>query len=227
MWLVAPVGHDEVTSRGAGGLPVSQTDLPSGSVTFLFTDIESSTRLARMLGAGYRAVLVDHRRLVLQALSGRGGVALSTEGDGLFVAFSDAADAVAACVEAQVALSEHEWPTREAQPSVRMGLHTAEVEPVSGEYTSPEVHRAARIAAAAHGGQVLCSEASAGAAGDLDDGVWMLDLGLHRLRGFDDSERMFQVVAPGLERHFPHLRTLASSPHNLPGMPTSFVGRAA
>jgi len=196
-------------------------------VTFLFTDIESSTRLARLLGSEYRQVLIEHRKLLLQALSNRGGVAMSTEGDAMFVAFPDAGDAVAACVDAQLALAGHVWPNTEARPAVRMGLHTGHAEPVSGEYTSPEVHRAARIAAAAHGGQVLCSEATVAAAGDLEDGMWALDLGLHRLRGFDDSERMFQIVAPGLERHFPHLRTLATSPHNLPGVATSFIGRVA
>ena len=110
---------------------------------------------------------------------------------------------------------------------MRMGLHTGHAIPAAGEYASPEVHRASRVATAAHGGQVLCSEATMLAAGELDDGAWMLDLGLHRLRGFDDRERMFQLVAPGLERRFPRPRTLATSPHNLPAAATSFVGRSA
>ena len=202
-------------------------DLPRGRVTFLFTDIEGSTRLARMLGGGYRPVLIEHRRILLAALSKCGGVPLFAEGDSVFVAFSDAGAAVRACIEAQRALDTHEWPTPESRPSVRMGLHTGHAEPVDGEYASPEVHRAARVASAAHGGQVLCSEATVIAAGELRDGTWMLDLGLHRLRGFDGSERLFQLVAPDLERRFPRPRTLATSPHNLPGVATSFVGRAA
>jgi predicted ATPase/class 3 adenylate cyclase len=204
--------------------------LPSGLVTFLFTDIEGSTRLARMLGGGYRPVLLEHRRILVGALSKGGGIPLFTEGDSVFVAFAHASEALLACAAAQHALAAHAWPTPEARPSVRMGMHTGQAVPVGGEYASPEVHRAARIATAAHGGQVLCSEATMLAAGAIDGGVtgegtWMLDLGLHRLRGFDDRERLYQLVAPGLERRFPRPRTLATSPHNLPGVATSFIGR--
>lgn len=204
-----------------------RNNLPSGLVTFLFTDIEGSTRLARMLGPGYRPVLLEHRRLLLRAFSPRGGRPLFTEGDSIFVAFDDASEAIAACAEAQRALADHEWLGLDAHPSVRMGLHTGHAVPSDGEYASPEVHRAARISAAAHGGQVLCSEATMRAAGELVDGAWMLDLGLHRLRGFDDRDRLFQLVAPDLERRFPRPRTLATAPHNLPGAATSFVGRSA
>src|SRR5690349_7877819 len=206
----------------------------------MFTDIEGSTRLARMLGEGYGRVLNAHRGVVRTALSNYAGAELFTEGDSFFVAFGDAASAVAACVAAQRALAEHPWPTADAAPRVRMGLHTGWATPVAGEYTSAEVHRAARVAAAAHGGQVLCSKATAqavatwspgpalrendlallgasvgggGASGEragihrqhrsaqaaLIDRVDLLDLGPFRLRGFDDEERLFQVVAPGLE----------------------------
>lgn len=204
-----------------------QRDLPTGQVTFLFTDIEGSTRLARLLGPGYRPVLVEHRRLLAHALTSNGGIPMFTEGDSVFFVFAHASDALAGCIAAQRALGTHDWPSPQSRPSVRMGLHTGCAEPDSGEYTSPEVHRAARIAAAAHGGQVLCSEATMQSAGDPPDGGWMLDLGLHRLRGFDDRERLYQLVADGLERRFPHPRTLATSPHNLPGVATSFVGRVA
>jgi predicted ATPase len=184
-----------------------------------------------MLGGEYRPVLLEHRRILVRALSKCGGVPLFTEGDSVFVAFARASDALRACIAAQHALAAHVWPTPEARPSVRMGLHTGHAVPVGGEYASPEVHRAARVASAAHGGQVLCSEATKLAA-DLDSrdtggGAWLLDLGLHRLRGFDDRERLHQLVAPDLERRFPRPRTLATSPHNLPGVATSFVGRAA
>lgn len=204
----------------------ARTSLPSGLVTFLFTDIEGSTRLAQMLGAGYRPVLTEHRRLLRRSLVGR-GAELFTEGDSFFVAFEDAGSALAACVDAQRALAAHEWPTDEAVPRVRMGLHTGQAEPVSGEYASPEVHRAARIAAAAHGGQVLCSAATARHAGVLPAEASLLDLGLHRLRGFDDRERLYQLVAPGLQRQFPRPRTARVASHNLPSAVTPFVGREA
>ncbi len=200
--------------------------LPTGRVTFLFTDIEGSTRLAQMLGAGYRPVLTQHRRLLRRALSAAGGTPLFTEGDSFFVAFADASAALAACAEAQRVLATHDWPTPEARPLVRMGLHTGYAEPHGGEYASTEVHRAARVAAAAHGGQVLCSAATARSAQHaLPEGAWLLEVGLHRLRGFDDRERLYQLVAPGLERQFPRPRTLDSAAHNLPSGVTRFVGR--
>src|SRR5579859_647557 len=190
------------TSRGAEVSPVSaRTHLPSGLVTFLFTDIEGSTRLAQMLGAGYRSMLTDHRRLLRRTVVDAGGNPLFTEGDGFFAVFPDARAALNGSAQAQRALAEHSWT--EAKPLVRMGLHTGEAEPAAGEYATPVVHRAARIAAAAHGGQVLCSAATAEHAGDAPDGSWLLDLGLHRLRGFDDRERLYQLVSPGLPRQFP------------------------
>ncbi|MGC9670178.1 ATP-binding protein [Planosporangium sp. 12N6] len=201
--------------------------LPNRLVTFLFTDIEGSTRLAQMLGADYRSVLMEHRGVLRRALSTGDGVELFTEGDSLFVAFADAAAALTACAAAQRALATHGWRDPQARPMVRMGLHTGHAEPVAGEYASPEVHRAARVAAAAHGGQVLCSAATAAAAGHLPTGVTLADLGLHPLRGFDGRERLFQLVAPGLDRDFPRPRTLDRSPHNLPAPTTSFVGRVA
>ncbi|MEV0395489.1 adenylate/guanylate cyclase domain-containing protein [Polymorphospora rubra] len=205
----------------------ARNHLPSGLVTFMFTDIEGSTRLAQMLGPGYRPVLSEHRRLLRSILSASDGVELFTEGDSFFVAFADAAAALDACLGAQRALASHDWPSPESAPRVRMGLHTGHAVPLSGEYASPEVHRAARIAAAAHGGQVLCSAATAQYAAPLPVGVSLLDLGLHRLRGFDDRERLFQLVAPGLERQFPRPRTADAVPHNLPTQITSFVGRQA
>ncbi|MFI7021424.1 ATP-binding protein [Micromonospora sp. NPDC049900] len=201
--------------------------LPSGWVTFVFTDIEGSTRLAQMLGSGYRPVLREHRRLLRRTIAATEGAELLTEGDSFFLAFGDAGAALTACLTAQRALGEHEWPTPEAAPRVRMGLHTGWAEPRDGEYASPEVHRAARVAAAAHGGQVLCSAATARHADPLPTGASLIDLGLHRLRGFDDRERLFQLVAPGLERQFPRPRTADAVAHNLPIPVTSFVGRHA
>ncbi len=204
---------------------VARSCLPSGQVTFLFTDIEASTRLARMLGDGYRPVLNDHRSLLRRSLGISGGAEILTEGDSFFVAFAEADEALAACFAAQRALAEHPWPTAAARPRVRMGLHTGFAVPQGGEYASHEVHRAARVSAAAHGGQVLCSAATAREARALPAESWLLDLGLHRLRGFDDQERLYQLIAPGLERHFPRPRTQDVAPHNLPASTTSFVGR--
>ncbi|MDG4833556.1 adenylate/guanylate cyclase domain-containing protein [Solwaraspora sp. WMMD1047] len=203
----------------------ARTHLPSGLVTFMFTDIEGSTRLAQMLGSGYRPVLSEHRRLLRATLAASDGTELFTEGDSFFIAFAEAAAALDACLAAQRALASHDWPTPEAAPRVRMGLHTGHAVPLAGEYASAEVHRAARIAAAAHGGQVLCSGATARHAAPLPPGMSLLDLGLHRLRGFDDRERLFQLIAPGLERQFPRPRTADAVPHNLPTQVTSFVGR--
>ncbi|GGK83356.1 hypothetical protein GCM10012284_16820 [Mangrovihabitans endophyticus] len=217
-------------------------ELPSGQVTFMFTDIEGSTRLARMLGDRYGEVLGAHRAVVRRVLCQYGGVELFTEGDSFFVAFRDARSAFAACVAAQRGLAAHDWPSQQARPLVRMGLHTGWAVPVAGEYASAEVHRAARVAAAAHGGQVLCSRASmraateqvpaprpapaeAGATTEVMSGVGLIDLGPHLLRGFDDVEQLFQVVAEGLDRHFPSPRTRRAPRHNLPADVTSFIGR--
>ncbi|GAB2610583.1 hypothetical protein Aab01nite_24890 [Paractinoplanes abujensis] len=216
-----------------------RTELPSGLVTFVFTDIEGSTRLARMLGDDYGLVLGDHRSVMRTALSDFGGVELFTEGDSFFIAFHDPAMAVAACVEAQRQLSAFAWPGPDVAPRVRMGMHTGWARPVGGEYASVEVHRAARVAAAAHGGQILCSGATALAlltagsdapfavTGRPETQEKLLDLGPHRLRGFDDDERIFQVLAPGLERDFPRPRTAAAPTDNLPVPLTDFVGRRA
>jgi class 3 adenylate cyclase len=138
-----------------------RTELPSGLVTFMFTDIEGSTRLARMLGETYGAMLGAHRALLRTAIRDLGGTELFTEGDSFFVAFGNAEAAVSACVSAQRALAAYNWPSADARPRVRMGLHTGWAVPRAGEYASAEVHRAARVSAAAHGGQVLCSEATA------------------------------------------------------------------
>jgi predicted ATPase/class 3 adenylate cyclase len=355
----------------------------------MFTDIEGSTRLARMLGETYGTVLGAHRTVLRTALRDFGGVELFTEGDSFFVAFGDAAAAVGACVAAQRALAAYDWPSPDVAPRVRMGLHTGWAVPVDGEYASAEVHRAARVASAAHGGQILCSEATAlatttwspepfpafvrpaagitasgvttsgitssgvpiaginvsgaVASGDVeparpaanaprpapltldlagkpgfrsgvaaiplpvrslrpaaatarrrrlpsrglqavtvtahreatrnpqltlgpirqvtraDEELWtgpsprrewtvggpavpargrpapridltevdLLDLGTFRLRGFDDAERLYQLVAPGLDRDFPRPRTPGAAAHNLPAALTSFVGRRA
>lgn len=201
--------------------------LPSGLVTFAFTDIEGSTRLAQLLGAGYRPVLHRHRALLRAAVTAHHGVEVETWGDSSFAAFPDAGAALAACKSAQEALAAADWPASPARPRVRMGVHSGYAWPARREYASPEVHRAARVAAAAHGGQVLCSASTARAASPLPHGLALRDLGLHRLRGFDGRERLFQLTGPGLDARFPRPRTEPAPPHNLPAAVTSFVGRAA
>ena len=123
----------------------AQLDLPSGLVTFLFTDIEGSTRLAQLLGAQYRPVLAEHRRILLRALGEGNGVALFTEGDSVFAAFPDATAALQACAEAQRALADHEWPRPDARPRVRMGLHSGYAEPVANEYATPTSGESAAV----------------------------------------------------------------------------------
>ncbi|MGA8114265.1 MAG: adenylate/guanylate cyclase domain-containing protein, partial [Actinocatenispora sp.] len=221
------VHHVPVRSEPIDETTHGDHGLPSGVVTFLFTDIEGSTRLARALGPLYREVLADHRRLLRDCLRSERGAELLTEGDSFFAVFADADAALRACVRAQRALAAHRWPSLDARPRVRMGLHTGYAEARRGEYASAEVHRAARVAAAAAGDQVLCSAATALAARQyLRTGeVRLLDLGTHRLRGFDDRTGIHQVTAGGLRRDFPPPRTVDGRTGNLPASPGRFVGR--
>ena len=199
--------------------------LPSGLVTFVFTEIEGSIRLAQLLGAGYRAVLHHHRTLLRGVLQLHHGVPVSSFGESSFTAFPDAGAALRACRSAQRTLEAERWPGPVARPRVRIGLHSGYARPRAGEYATPEVHRAARVMAAAHGGQVLCSAGTARAAVPLPDGLALWDLGHYRLRGFDHRERLFQLVAPGWQPRFPRPCTEPAPPHNLPAAATSFVGR--
>lgn len=199
--------------------------LPTGTVTFLFADIEGSTDLLQQFGSGFAEILETHQRLLRAAFSD--GVEIGTEGDSFFVAFDSATKAVAAAVAAQVALAAHEWPA--GRPvRVRMGLHTGQPSVAADNYVGLDVHRAARIAAAGHGGQVLISESTdALVRRDLPDGVTIRDLGQHRLKDLAVPEHLFQLVIPDLPADFPALRSLDARPNNLPTPPTSFVGRAA
>jgi predicted ATPase/class 3 adenylate cyclase len=199
--------------------------LPTGTVTFLFADIEGSTRLLQHLGDRYAEVLAGCRRLLRAAYQKRGAEEVDTQGDALFVAFSRAKDAVAAAVAAQRAISAHPWPDGTAV-RVRMGLHTGE--PLSAEtgYVGLDVHRAARICAAGHGGQILLSGTTRELVqNDLPEGISLRDLGLHRLRDLAQSQHLFQVVIPNSPRDFPPLNTLDTLPNNLPRLLTSFIGR--
>ena len=183
-------------------------ELPGGTVTFLFTDIEGSTRLLHELGDGYAAALSEHRRALRAAFTAHGGVEVDTQGDAFFVAFSRAREAVAAAGDGQKALAA--GPIR-----VRMGLHTGEPLVTDEGYVGIDVHRAARIAAVGHGGQVLLSQATY----DLVGPDGLRDLGEHRLKDLTAPERLWQLG----ETDFPPLRSLNRS--NLPVQPTPFVGR--
>jgi predicted ATPase/class 3 adenylate cyclase/Tfp pilus assembly protein PilF len=199
------------------------TSVATGTVTLLFTDIEGSTRLLRELGGRYETVLADHHRLLRDAFSAQGGSEMDTAGDGLFYAFPRARQGLLAAVAGQRALAGHEWP---APVRVRMGLHTGE--PTSGDlgYVGIDVHRAARISGAAHGGQIVVSQTTHDlAGGDLPGDVLFADLGEHQLKDLPAPERLFQVVAPDLARDFPPLRSIDSREYNLPRQLTSFIGR--
>jgi predicted ATPase/class 3 adenylate cyclase len=199
--------------------------LPGGTVTFLFTDIEGSTRLAESLGTRWPAVLARHREIVRAALAAHGGIEVQTEGDGFFVVFASAPSAVGACAAAQRALAAESW-TPDGTVRVRMGLHTGEGDrDADGQYVGPDVHRAARIASAAHGGQVLLSASTRALVADtLPDGVALRDLGWHRLKDLQRQE-LSQLVIEGLPSEFPSLRSTQEQPNNLPIQTTSFVGR--
>ena len=200
--------------------------LPTGTVTFLFTDIEGSTDLLQRLGDHrYAEVLQEHRRLLREAFTEGHGQEIDTQGDAFLVAFSRARDAVGTAVAAQRALTQQAWPDG-ASLRVRMGLHTGEPLGEAGSYVGLDVHRAARICSAGHGGQILLSDAVSGlAARDLPPGVSLRDLGTHRLKDLREPEHLLQVVHPDLRTDFPPLRSLDALPNNLPVQLTSFIGR--
>jgi class 3 adenylate cyclase len=205
--------------------PSPMTALPTGTVTFLFSDIEGSTRLLQQLGDGYVAVRDAYAAIMRHAIQESGGVEVSTEGDSLFVAFSSPARAVEAAVAAQRALAAHHWPM-ESPLRVRMGLHTGEGVLGGDNYLGLEVHRAARIAEASHGGQVLVSAATRGLVESaLPDGVALRDLGGHRLRDLALPEHLYDLVIGGLRADFPPPRTVGARPRTLPVQLTSLVGR--
>jgi class 3 adenylate cyclase/DNA-binding CsgD family transcriptional regulator len=181
--------------------------LPTGTVTMLFTDIEGSTRLLKQLGERYGELLADHRRLLREAFAGHDGHEIGTEGDSFFVTFARARDAVEAAVAGQRALAAHTWPDG-LECRVRMGMHTGE--PFLGEvgYHGLVVHRGARVASAAHGGQVLLSSATAELVQDeLPAGIALQALGERRLKDIDRPEPLYMLVAEGLRTDFPPPRT--------------------
>jgi predicted ATPase/class 3 adenylate cyclase len=201
-------------------------DLPSGTVTLLFSDIEGSTALLSRLGDRYAAALSAQRALLRDAFGTYRGLELGTEGDSFFVVFESAGDAVGCCVAAQRALAGHDWPGGDAV-RVRMGLHSGEPARYENGYIGMDVHRAARIAAAAHGGQVVMSDAVRRLADSrLPAGVSVRDLGFHRLKDIEAAEHVYQLLVPGLPDRFPPLKSLGART-SLPVSLTPLVGRDA
>jgi predicted ATPase/class 3 adenylate cyclase len=191
-----------------------------GTVTLLFSDIEGSTRVLRRTGEDYPELLERHRALLRGAFERHGGRVLATEGDEFFVAFESAGDAIAAAADGQHALAAHDWPDG-GEIRVRMGLHSGEPRPVNGGYVGLDVHLAARVMAAGHGGQVLVSEATRSLLGT----VHLRDLGEHVLKDLAGPQRLYQLEIDGLPGEFPPLNTLDNRFASLPVVPNVFVGR--
>jgi predicted ATPase/class 3 adenylate cyclase len=202
-------------------------DLPSGTVTFLFTDIEDSTRLLIDLGREvFVQCLADHDALIREAIANAGGIVVKSDVGTFFAVFLTAPAAIGAVVEAQRLLQSHSWP-EDSDVLVRMGLHTGTGKIGGDDYVGIDVHRASRIASAAFGGQVLLSAATAAIVRpSLTEGVGMTDLGEHQLKDLD-AEMLHQLRIDGLISEFPPLETSGSNPTNLPVVSTSFVGRDA
>jgi predicted ATPase/class 3 adenylate cyclase len=198
---------------------------PTGTVTFLFTDIEGSTRLWDEHPEAMRLALARHDELLRSAIGAHGGYVFQTAGDGMAAAFQRSADAVTAAVDAQRALLAEPWP-ESAEIRVRMGVHTGEANERDGDYLGPPLNRAARLMAAAHGGQTVISDATAAVLGQLA-GIGLIDLGSHRLRGLVEPTRVFGVKADGLDWIDAALATLEVARGNLPTQMSSFVGRSA
>jgi predicted ATPase/class 3 adenylate cyclase len=200
-------------------------DLPEGQVTFLFTDVEGSTRLLEQHPADYGAGIARHHELLAGAVEKRGGVVFETIGDAVYAAFADSGDAVEAAAEAQLALLQEDW-TPLGEIRVRMGLHTGQVERRGAHYFGPALYRCARLMATAHGGQVVLSEATAELIRDsIDSPTTLIDLGRHRLKDMLEPERVYQLARAGLAVDFPPLRSAGGRPNNLPADVKTFVGR--
>src|SRR5262245_45154102 len=197
-------------------------ELPSGTVTFLFTDLEGSTRLWEQYPQPRTHSWARHGAILSDAIAECGGHIVKMTGAGVHAAFSDAASALHAALDAQQAFSEHTWddidPLR-----VRMGIHTGHADARDGDYFGAAVNRAARLMSVAHGGQIVVSLATEELLRDSD--VNLIDLGEHALRDLSRPEHVFQVANPGLEREFPPLASLDAFGGNLPVQVTSFVGR--
>ena len=212
-------------SRPVASDPGTPRTLPTGTVTFLRTDVEGSMGLVRTLGPAWDHVNATHMRIVRYAIDDHGGTWVRTEGDAVFAVFPEARAAVSAAIDAQRALNAHDWPEG-VDVRVRMGLHSGEAYLAGDDYGGFEVNRASRITAAGHGGQVLLSDTTRALVADaLPAGVGIRGLGQHALRDLPRPESIHQLVVPGLLSDFPPLRSLEGTTGNLPERLTSFVGR--
>lgn len=204
--------------RPAGGLP-------SGTATFLFTDVEGSTRLLDQYPEAYPAAIARHHGLLRDAVEAHGGYVFETVGDAVYAVFPAASDAIAAALDGQRRLQGADWGVL-GDLTVRMGLHTGEVERQGEHYFGVPLYRCARLTNTAHGGQIVVSAATAALVQDgLPADAALLDLGEHRLKDLQRPERIFQLTAAGLAADFPPLRALGERRHNLPVAPTAFIGR--
>jgi predicted ATPase/class 3 adenylate cyclase len=199
------------------------TTWPSGFVTFVLTDIEGSTRLIRRLGSRYDELIDRHNTLLRDSWENHGGTSVSDRGDSCLAAFSDATSALAACADAQRRLATAPWPA-DARPRVRMGLHAGVATPRGDDYVALAVHQAARVSAAAHGGQVLASDVVAAEVGEIP-GLTLTPMGRYRLRDFDEPVRLHCLRGQGLEPECPAVRAMPVDGHNLTTPATSLVGR--
>jgi predicted ATPase/class 3 adenylate cyclase len=201
------------------------TELPGGTVTFLFTDLEGSTRLWEEQPDAMRVGLARHDELLREVIESRHGHVVKTTGDGVYAVFGTGSDAVDAALAAQLALQGEAWAAT-GPLRVRIGMHTGAAELRGDDYHGTAVNKAARVMGVANGGQVLLSAATAELVRDgLSQGVGLIDLGEHRLRDLSRAERLFQLVHPGLPRDFGRLRTVDAYPGNLPSQLSSLIGR--
>ena len=209
----------------AAGAAPSPPALPEGTVTFLFTDLEGSTRLLRAHPQAYQEAVRRHHALLREAVEGHGGVVFEAVGDAVYAAFARPTAAAGAALAGLRALQREPWGEVGALRA-RMGLHSGEVERQGAHYFGAPLVRCARLLATAHGGQTVLSEAAAALVRDaLPDGAALRDLGAHRLKDLQRPERVYQLLAVGAPADFPPLRSLEARPHNLPLQLTSFVGR--
>ena len=199
--------------------------IPSGTVTFLFSDIENSTKLWEEYPQAMSEALVQHDTLLREAVKSGHGFTVKTTGDGIHAVFTTAADAVRVVLSAQRALLAHPWPEHAAL-RVRIALHSGEAEQRDGDYYGSEVNRAARLMSLAAGGQILLSGTTAALTREqLPAGVSYLDLGSIRLRSLSHPEHIYQLLHPDLPADFPPLVSRDKVPNNLPQQLTSFIGR--
>ena len=204
-------------------------NLPSGTVTFLFTDIESSTKLWERYPEAMKAALARHDAILHEVVEAHHGRIIKTMGDSIHAVFGSAASGVAAALTAQRALFTEGWEGIKPQVvRVRMGLHTCEAEARAGDYYGPALNRAARLMSIGYGGQTLLSTTTANLVRDqLPVGASLCDLGEHRLKDLVRSERIYQLIHPDLPVDFPPLKSLNAFRNNLPVQLTSFIGRQA